>query len=759
MTAGGSCPLSPTNPNNAPSFYARILLLGASIVTGWGSSSNNGFCKPLRDAMRQDGWKVNMVGAHNIGSMVDNDYEGHPGYRVAQVDIEADKSIKYQPNIVVINAGTNDANQNFDVGNFGARHSAMLDKLQRQIPGVTLTVSTLIQGTLPGIMANRDNMNNQLWQLVSSRRSNRQKIMLADVDNPSNFIPTSLIPDGTHPNDEGHRRLAAVFHRAIKEAHRAGFITRPRDTGFSDESSSGTGSGTCDKTFGSGNSQGAVVTQGGSGLDDGVWTQNTGNAGIRWAYSGYIAGTNFTFARLSELFGRHEIVICIFRGIRFADVNGDGLDDMLCVWPDGDTHVSINKGNYTFAGPRLWKKNVGVLQDRVRLADINGDGRKDYCAVADIGDIRCWRNGGQGDYAEYWQDLGVIFTGKGMGDPQGVRFADINGDGRDDWLWVNHDGQVWTYINNRGCTKNSLKPLWREASTSPSHNGPPNRENISTGGAKLKADGGRYCKMIDRGNSAMDYVWVHSTGYLHMYESLGGSFPSQAPYWGVNYIFWRATNFLGREVDRRDLHLADWDGDGLCDIIYVNPDTGSMDGLWLNKYKTVRDLRQAENWQRVNSAGPRGSNQPWPECRGTHIYDLAVRFADVDGNGRSDYLCIEKNGRTWGYLNNGDGGLTYISQFKKTEGKDRANLRFVDINGDGKADMLWLDKFSGDASVWYNRGPIPASGSAFTWEAKGAVYQGAAQGHLTWFNKCPGEGSSTNGDDPDTLTSPKVSIP
>jgi hypothetical protein len=264
---------------------------------------------------------------------------------------------------------------------------------------------------------------------------------------------------------------------------------------------------------------------------------------------------------------------------------------------------------------------------------------------------------------------------------------------------------------------------------------------------------------------------------MRIYESLGGTFPAPpGPYWGNNYIFWTASDYVGHEVDRRDLHLADWDGDGLCDIIYVNPDTGYMDGVWLNQYKTTRNLASSANWRSVR-AGPHDSLAPCPERRGTHIYDLAVRFADIDGDGRADYLCIEKDGRAWGYLNPRSGDLQYISQFKKSEGKDRANLRWVDVNGDGRDDMLWLDKENGDASVWYNRGATPASGSAYTWDPKGAVYQGAMQGscehfpdldgngradlHVTdgvdnwattWFNVCPGEGGSDNGDDADTMT-------
>lgn len=73
-------------------------------------------------------------------------------------------------------------------------------------------------------------------------------------------------------------------------------------------------------------------------------------------------------------------------------------------------------------------------QSRVRLADIDGDGRIDYCVIADNGDIHAWRNGGQGDAPDYWQDLGIVFTGKGEGDINGVRFVDLNGDVSMDFL-------------------------------------------------------------------------------------------------------------------------------------------------------------------------------------------------------------------------------------------------------------------------------------------------------------------------------------
>tara|TARA_R110002060_G_scaffold48199_3_gene59187 strand:+ start:7515 stop:7751 length:237 start_codon:yes stop_codon:yes gene_type:complete len=65
-----------------------------------------------------------------------------------------------------------------------------------------------------------------------------------------------------------------------------------------------------------------------------------------------------------------------------------------------------------------------------------------------------------------WQPLGLRFTAKNMGDMAGVRFEDINGDGRDDWLWVSTNGATTTWTNSRSCAKGSmgdgLNVAWRQ---------------------------------------------------------------------------------------------------------------------------------------------------------------------------------------------------------------------------------------------------------------------------------------------------------
>lgn len=59
---------------DAGDFYLRIMPLGASIVAGDYSqdSAKNGFRKFVRDKLREQKWKVNMVGSLNSGTMADN---------------------------------------------------------------------------------------------------------------------------------------------------------------------------------------------------------------------------------------------------------------------------------------------------------------------------------------------------------------------------------------------------------------------------------------------------------------------------------------------------------------------------------------------------------------------------------------------------------------------------------------------------------------------------------------------------------------
>lgn len=108
----------------------RLMPLGGSITYGQGSSDGNGYRSHLQQLLIQDGYDVRMVGSRKTGSMEDNDHEGWRGYRIEQIMNRAARSIaEFKPNVIAVNAGSNDCVQDFEMDGFKARISRLLDVL------------------------------------------------------------------------------------------------------------------------------------------------------------------------------------------------------------------------------------------------------------------------------------------------------------------------------------------------------------------------------------------------------------------------------------------------------------------------------------------------------------------------------------------------------------------------------------------------------------------------------------------------------
>ncbi|GAM42242.1 esterase family protein [Talaromyces pinophilus] len=122
----------------------RILPLGGSITWGQQSPSGNGYRKYLRDALVSNGANVNMVGTIKHGTMDDNDNEGWPGFRVDQISDRANNDLSMLPNLILINAGTNDVAQNYNINSIDQTMEDLVNKLLDNIPGTVVIVSTLL---------------------------------------------------------------------------------------------------------------------------------------------------------------------------------------------------------------------------------------------------------------------------------------------------------------------------------------------------------------------------------------------------------------------------------------------------------------------------------------------------------------------------------------------------------------------------------------------------------------------------------------
>ncbi|POS69369.1 hypothetical protein DHEL01_v212237 [Diaporthe helianthi] len=172
----------------------------------------------------------------------DSDFEAVPGYTVDQIHNISLLSTPFKPNMVLINAGVNDCENGIDIPNIGSRLASLLDDLFKEIPDTTLIVSTLIPGTDPDVERYRAEANRQYRVLVSDRRAQGQKIVLAEMDGTAGYFDTRLESgdyfDETHPNDRGYAKMAAIWRKAIGVAESEGKLTPPAAASGVDDTSS-----------------------------------------------------------------------------------------------------------------------------------------------------------------------------------------------------------------------------------------------------------------------------------------------------------------------------------------------------------------------------------------------------------------------------------------------------------------------------------------------------------------------------------------
>jgi RHS repeat-associated protein len=157
-----------------------------------------------------------------------------------------------------------------------------------------------------------------------------------------------------------------------------------------------------------------------------------------------------------------------YETIRYPDVNGDGKADVcgrnnggiVCALSDGSGFPTI------VAGP-AWSDadGWGAFQyyDTIRYPDINGDGKDDVCARG-VDGVSCFLSDGSGFPTAVagppWSDAG------GWGSPEyyrTIRFADVNGDGKDDACARSGIGIECYLSNGSGFPTVIDGPAWSDA--------------------------------------------------------------------------------------------------------------------------------------------------------------------------------------------------------------------------------------------------------------------------------------------------------
>ncbi|KAK6068416.1 GDSL-like Lipase/Acylhydrolase [Seiridium cupressi] len=210
----------------------RIMAIGASTTRGDESVDNNGFRRPIRGHFTQIGNPVNFVGTQRVGSMLDNDIEAYPGARTGQMHHHALGVVpQTKPNLFLVNVGSNDCFQHWDIPNFYKRYYSFVNYLLAASPRATVVMGTL----LPTTETERFNgsadvtvVNQQLHRLYRIFENEKKPVVLADMTGPDGIQDSDLAWDGMHPSSAAYVRMGQIMIRSVIEADARGFL-RPAE--------------------------------------------------------------------------------------------------------------------------------------------------------------------------------------------------------------------------------------------------------------------------------------------------------------------------------------------------------------------------------------------------------------------------------------------------------------------------------------------------------------------------------------------------
>lgn len=371
----------------------------------------------------------------------------------------------------------------------------------------------------------------------------------------------------------------------------------------------------------------------------------------------------------------------------------DGRDDYLVVDAQGVTQGWLNAGTgngVSWASQGVVASGVGASRDAVRFADVNGDGRDDYVVLDADGVAKGWLNtrspSGMG-----WSYAGVVASGVGA-TPDQVRFADLDGDSRDDYLVVQPQGQVRAWLNTFG----------------ESGAGWLNQGQIADGVGASRANV-EFADIDGGGNT--DYLVVNGSGQVSAWVSDVYATSDRWDRLGV------VASGVGATL--AEVRFADLNGDRRADYLVVGPQ-GQV-RAWLN------DRANGSPWRYLGEvaagAGPREE----------------VRFADLTGDGRDDYLLLGAQGQVklWVNVPGGPTGISWQSKGEVAAGSGpRDSIRFGDINGDGRDDYLVVGA-QAQVTAWFN---TPGGSGGVSWVAQGDIASGlGVTGSLIAFADIDGD--------------------
>jgi lysophospholipase L1-like esterase len=250
----------------------RVMPLGDSITEG--TQVPGGYRIGLWQRMAAAGYRVDFVGSqfNGPGSLGDHDHEGHPGWRIDQIDANINGWLSTtSPRTVLLHIGTNDILQNYNVSGAPGRLSTLIDHITAAAPAADVLVATIIPLASAGQESAARTFNAAVPGIVQSKVNAGKRVHLVDMHAA---LTTGDLIDGVHPTAGGYDKMAAVWYSALRSI--PGSIGDP---------GTGTGTGTALASAASGRCLDVPGSSTTNGTQPIIW-DCSGGANQRWTADG-----------------------------------------------------------------------------------------------------------------------------------------------------------------------------------------------------------------------------------------------------------------------------------------------------------------------------------------------------------------------------------------------------------------------------------------------------------------------------------------
>jgi lysophospholipase L1-like esterase len=249
----------------------RVMPLGDSITEG--TQVPGGYRIGLWQRFSSGRYVVDFVGSQYNGpsSLGDHDHEGHPGWRIDQIDASISGWLSaYQPHTVLLHIGTNDVLQNYNLSGAPNRLSTLIDHITNGAPSAEVFVAQIIPLADSSQDAAARTFNAAIPGIVQSKVNAGKHVHLVDMHSA---LTTADLIDGVHPTAGGYDKMAAVWYNALLSV--PGSIGTPGSGGQANVEIVGAQSGRCVDVPGASTTNGTQVQ---------LWDCH-GGTNQRWTYT------------------------------------------------------------------------------------------------------------------------------------------------------------------------------------------------------------------------------------------------------------------------------------------------------------------------------------------------------------------------------------------------------------------------------------------------------------------------------------------